>query len=118
MRRVNPVSSNWMSDQYQQIISSLKGCRRVLLTTHARPDGDALGSCAAMAMGLRKRGIAAPVLLLTHLPTKYAFIFRDNAIEHFDAEPGWPAQLSLDAFDALLVLDTGTWSQLPGLRER
>ncbi len=25
--------------------------------------------------------------------------------------------LVLDAFDALIVLDTGTWSQLPGLQE-
>jgi phosphoesterase RecJ-like protein len=113
-----PVSSETMSDDYQRIISTLSGCRRVLLTTHARPDGDALGSCAAMALGLAKRGIAAKVLLLTHLPTKYAFIFRDHGIQHFDAERGWPAELSLDAFDALLVLDTGTWSQLPGLRER
>jgi phosphoesterase RecJ-like protein len=107
-----------MSDNYQRLISTLNNCRRVLLTTHARPDGDALGSCAAMAMGLRKRGIETCVLLFTHLPTKYAFIFRDNGIRHMDAERGWPAELSLNDFDALVVLDTGTWSQLPGLRER
>ena len=107
-----------MSDSYQAIIATLENCRNVLVTTHVRPDGDALGSSAAMAMGLRNKGIAATVLLMSHLPTKYAFVFRDNEIAHVDAEQGWPDTLSLDAFDALLVVDTGTWSQLPGLRER
>jgi bifunctional oligoribonuclease and PAP phosphatase NrnA len=107
-----------MPDTYQQIISTLEKCKNVLITTHVRPDGDALGSVAAMAMGLRFKGIASTVLLLSHLPTKYAFVFRDNKIVYVDAEKGWPAGLSLEAFDALLVVDTGTWSQLPGLRER
>jgi len=62
--------------------------------------------------------IDSEVLLLSHLPRKYAFIFTDNRIVHHDAEQGWPATLSLDRFDALLVVDTGTWSQLPGLKER
>lgn len=107
-----------MSDSYQTILSTLEECKTVLVTTHVRPDGDALGSSAAMAMALRNKGIAAKVLLLSHLPTKYAFVFRENDIAHVDAEKGWPGELSLDAFDALLVVDTGTWSQLPGLRER
>jgi nanoRNase/pAp phosphatase (c-di-AMP/oligoRNAs hydrolase) len=107
-----------MSDSYQLISAALEDCKNVLLTTHVRPDGDALGSCAAMALGLSRRGISSTVLLLSHLPSKYAFVFRDNEIAHVDAEKGWPSTLSLDAFDALIVLDTGTWSQLPGLRER
>ena len=96
----------------------LSRCKRVLVTTHVRPDGDALGTVAATILGLRKAGIDAEALLLSHLPRKYAFVFEDNRIVHHDAEKGWPAGLSLDGFDALLVMDTGTWSQLPGLRER
>ncbi len=71
-----------------------------------------------MVMGLRKVGVEAEVLLLSHLPSKYAFIFGENDIVHHDAEKGWPGGLVLDSYDALLVVDTGTWSQLPGLRER
>lgn len=107
-----------MKDTYQQITDTLGKCRRVLVTTHVRPDGDALGSVAAMVMGLRAKGIHAEALLLSHLPRKYAFIFRDYQIPFHDAEPGWPAGLDIDSFDCLLVVDTGTWSQLPGLRER
>jgi bifunctional oligoribonuclease and PAP phosphatase NrnA len=105
-------------DDYQRVLDTLAPCKRVLITTHVRPDGDALGSSAALAMGMKARGIAAEVLLLSHLPTKYAFIFRDNDIIFHDAENGWPAGLSLDAFDAFIVVDTGTWSQLPGLKEK
>jgi bifunctional oligoribonuclease and PAP phosphatase NrnA len=66
---------------------------------------------------LRKLGIASEVLLLSHLPSKYAFIYTDNKIHYQDVEKGWPAEFSLDRFDALLVADTGTWSQLPGLAD-
>jgi len=102
-------------DAYRQLIDTLSPCKRVLVTTHVRPDGDALGSTAAMVMGLKKKGIDAEVLLLSHLPTKYAFVYRENAIPFIDVEKSWPADFSLEKYDALLVIDTGTWSQLPGL---
>lgn len=100
------------------MIDQLSRCRRVLLTTHVRPDGDALGTAAAMQMGLAQRNIASEVLLLSQLPHKYGFIFTDYTIPFQVVEQGWPARLNLDDFDALLVVDTGTWSQLPGLKER
>ena len=55
-------------DAYQQVIDVLAACKRVLVTTHVRPDGDALGSTAALVLGLKQRGIHAEVLLLSHLP--------------------------------------------------
>src|SRR5438445_2813553 len=107
-----------MPDPYQQVIDRLRSCKKVLITTHVRPDGDALGSSAAMALALRKINIASEILLLSHLPRKYAFLFNDHGLPHIDAEPGIPSHLNLDHYDAFLVIDTGTWSQLPGLEER
>jgi phosphoesterase RecJ-like protein len=107
-----------VTDAYGQIIEALKVCKRVLITTHIRPDGDALGTIAATILAMRKVGIEAEALLLSHLPRKYAYVFEENGIVHHDAERGWPESLVLDRFNALLVMDTGTWSQLPGLRER
>jgi len=104
------------TDVYQEILDVLLACRRVLITTHVRPDGDALGTVCATVMGLRQRKVDCDVLLLSHLPTKYAFLFADNQIPHIDVEAGWPADFSLQPYDALLVMDTGTWSQLPGLQ--
>ena len=114
-----------MTDAYQQIIDVLSRSRRVLVTTHVRPDGDALGTCAALVMAMKKKGIEAEVLLLSHLPSKYRFVFEGAGIVHHDVENGWPGdgepQTSspfFERFDCLLVADTGTWSQLPGLQER
>jgi phosphoesterase RecJ-like protein len=33
-------------------------------------------------------------------------------------EKDWPIKVDLATFDTLLVVDTGTWSQLPGLKDR
>jgi phosphoesterase RecJ-like protein len=107
-----------MPDQYQAILDILSRAKRVLVTTHVRPDGDALGTSAAMALGMRAKGIDVHVLLLSPLPGKYAFVFNELGVEYTDVEKGWPETFSLDRFDTLLVVDTGTWSQLPGLRER
>src|SRR5881409_1378330 len=99
-----------MTDPRRQVIDVLSRSKRVLVTTHVRPDGDALGTTAAMVLGLRQKGIDAQVLLLSHLPRKYAFVFQDYDLPHVDVELGWPAEFSFELFDAFLVLDTGTWS--------
>ncbi len=112
------IARKMTTDSYQTILDHLEKSKRVLVTTHVRPDGDALGSTAAMVLGLRAKGIDARVLLLSHLPGKYAFIYQDLEIAHTDVEKGWPADFSLGGFDTLLVVDTGTWSQLPGLKDR
>ncbi|WP_428938443.1 DHH family phosphoesterase [Fontivita pretiosa] len=107
-----------MPDPYRQIIDRLAASRRVLLTTHVRPDGDAIGTTAALALAMRKVGVESEVLLLSHLPTKYAFVYSENQIIYHDVEKGWPERFGFERFDVLLVADTGTWSQLPGLRQR
>src|SRR6188768_3173042 len=107
-----------MIDVYRQIIDRLSQSKRVLLTTHVRPDGDAIGTTAALAMAMRKAGIEAEVLLLSHLPTKYSFVFKEGNVVHHDVEKGWPEKFPFDRFDTFMVADTGTWSQLPGLKER
>ena len=107
-----------MPDSYQQIIETIARNRRVLVTTHVRPDGDALGSSAALVLGMKQKGVDADVLLLSHLPRKYSFIYDEAGVRHIDVEAGFPAEFSLNSYDALVVVDTGTWSQLPGLRDR
>src|SRR5436190_13874254 len=91
-----PLSSSRMSHAYQQIIDRLSRCRHVLVTTHVRPDGDAIGTCAAMVLGMKQKGIAAEVLLLSHLPTKYAFVFQELGITHHDVEQGWPGEARME----------------------
>jgi phosphoesterase RecJ-like protein len=46
----------------------LEGANRVAILTHSNPDGDAIGSCLALALALRKKGIDAQVLIPDGLP--------------------------------------------------
>jgi bifunctional oligoribonuclease and PAP phosphatase NrnA len=107
-----------MNDPYQKIIESLKSRKKILLSTHVRPDGDALGSTGAMHLALKKIGVNSDILLLSHLPTKYEFLYKDYGISFIDVENSGLAKLDLNEYDAMLLIDTGTWSQLPGLREK
>src|SRR5438045_9406370 len=107
-----------MPDPYQQVIDRPRPCKKVLITTPVRPDGDALGSSAAMHLAMRKLNIDSEILLLSHLPRKYSFVFNDHGVPHIDAEPSIPSHFHLDHYDAFLVVDTGTWSQLPDLQQR
>jgi phosphoesterase RecJ-like protein len=107
-----------MSDAFTAVQQALAASRRVLITTHVKPDGDALGSTSAMVQGLSRKGIACHVLLLSRLPEKYAFAYRDSSVPFAVFEKDWPADVDLATFDTLLVVDTGTWSQLPGLKDR
>lgn len=100
------------------MIDILAGCRRVVLTTHARPDGDALGTTAAMALALEKSFIEAPILILTPIPQKYRFLYDEAGVKwHLLGDKGVDPATMFASADALLVCDTGTWSQLEGLRE-
>lgn len=99
------------------MIEILAGCKRVLLTTHARPDGDALGTTAAIALALEKNFIETEILLLTPIPDKYRFIYEEAGVRwHLLGDAGVEPATLLASADALLVCDTGTWSQLEGIR--
>src|ERR1700722_8237620 len=105
------------ADPYPPFLDVLSSKHRILLATHVKPDGDALGSVTALVLGLRRKGIKSRVLLFNPPQAKYAFLFEENQISHFNIEKGWPADVNLNSFDAILISDTGTWSQLPGLKE-
>lgn len=109
-----------MSHPSDPIVAALRGASRVLITTHVKPDGDALGSAAVVGLALRQLGKHAEVLLLSRLPNKYAFVLNDVGIGHRVMDAGRGEVLDEEwagSFDVMLVIDTGTRSQLPGLEK-
>ena len=57
---------------------------RFLVTTHVRPDGDALGSEVGMAGLLRQKGKDVRVVNASPTPPRYDFLDPDsNLFEHF-----------------------------------
>ncbi|NQT39125.1 MAG: DHH family phosphoesterase [Planctomycetes bacterium] len=83
--------------------------RRFLLTTHVRPDGDALGSELAMALILEALGKEVRIVNAHPTPPNVTFIDPASRIEVLAEDT--PAT-EFDGFDVLMVLDTGAWIQL------
>ncbi len=91
-------------------LHSLKD-KPVLVLTHAKPDGDAIGSLVAMVEGLQLLG-AKPHGLLVPIVPNYLAAFADNPLlSVLDVEhPGKNAPPT-DATHAI-VLDTQAWAQI------
>ena len=89
-------------------VEMVRSHQRFLLMTHVRPDGDALGSELALAAALRQQGKMVRTVIASNLPPRYRFLDPDGTkVERF-VPPG-------DGFrnvDAIIIVDTGTWSQL------
>jgi phosphoesterase RecJ-like protein len=82
---------------------------RFLVTTHVRPDGDALGSEVGMVGLLRQKGKDVRVVNSSRTPPRYDFLDPDGTLfEHFESVD--PA--SLADRQAVVILDLSAWSQL------
>ena len=61
----------------REIFDELAAARSVLLVTHLRPDGDALGSTFGLRAYLRAQGKEADVLLTDGMPHRYLRLYRE-----------------------------------------
>lgn len=93
----------------REIAARICTWRRPLLITHSRPDGDALGSMAAMRVLLQSQGITATPLLFEPVPPHYAVFRRFEPMPIFSSEL---SERNLKEFDGVIILDTCTYSQL------
>jgi len=102
------------AEDYSRAIAAMESARRVLVTSHLRPDGDAVGSMAAICEVLQNKGKEVCPLLLSPLPAWYRFLFNvsipvlgsDIPANALDAEP-------YAACDLAVVIDTNSHAQLP-----
>ena len=88
---------------------------RFLVTTHVRPDGDALGSEVGMAGLLRQKGKDVRVVNASPTPPRYDFLDPDGSLfEHF-GKAVHPADLA--DRQVAVILDLSAWSQLGDMAE-
>lgn len=81
--------------------------QRFLLTTHIRPDGDALGSMLAMAGALTRLGKSVRMVVASQISPRYQFLNADGRVKVFEPPGGaWRDT------DLAMVLDTSAWGQL------
>lgn len=88
----------------KKIIQHLKTSRRVLLASHANPDGDAIGSLLAMGMVLEKIGCEVACYNESAIPAVYRFLPSIDKIQRQFENP--------ERFETAVVLDCGDLSRV------
>ncbi|HEX41162.1 MAG TPA: bifunctional oligoribonuclease/PAP phosphatase NrnA [Phycisphaerales bacterium] len=86
---------------------------RILLTSHRKPDGDALGCMAALDAALRRQGKDVQLLLLSPIPSWYAFLF--DRLPPILGEGMTVDQLTAGGYDLVVIVDTNSRNQLKDL---
>jgi phosphoesterase RecJ-like protein len=88
----------------------------ILVTTHTRPDGDACGCVVAITEVLRALGKTVRPLLLSPMPDWYAFLFEHKVpVLGEDVQPEDLTGSGFGDVDLVIIADTNSYSQLPGL---
>jgi phosphoesterase RecJ-like protein len=91
------------------IADRIRSARRILVTTHQKPDGDAMGSVLAVVRAARAVGVAAEGWMVGPCEGNLRLFQGDDPIAIVD--PRRPALPDGD-FDLAVVVDTGAWTQL------
>ena len=93
-----------MSDSFDSIRAALASAHRVLVLSHMRPDGDALGCTIAFALHLQRRGCEVRAWNEDGLPLKFSYLPHAHLIQ--------PPPSAPESFDAVVALDTSTRERL------
>jgi len=94
---------------WPRFVELVRGHRRFWLTTHVRPDCDALGSELAMVAILEQLGKEVLAVNPFAVPPGYAFLDPGRKLKQLGVDV---AAEQLDGYEVLMVLDTSSWSQL------
>lgn len=92
----------------------VKAANNILLTSHIRPDCDALGSCLGMAGVLRALGKKVRIVCGQEVPPNLKFIDPNNEIMCIDVDV---TAAELEDTDLHMILDTSAWKQLGNMSD-
>ena len=88
-------------------IDAIEQAQTIVITSHAKPDGDAAGSCLALKRILDRQGKSVRVAGLAPIPTRYAGLAAEGEIEPASDVP------IQDGTDLLIVLDASSIDRIP-----
>ena len=102
---------------YAGLAKRIQEASRIVVTTHRKPDGDAIGSVIGLSRGLQSIGKEVINLFIGPIEHGLKLAVGDSDYLLFE-DDGLPTEEP----DLIIVADTGAWSQLeaiePWLRER
>ncbi len=93
-----------------QAAGHLLAARRLIVTTHAKPDGDAYGSAVALAAALRQADRHVRTVLAPPVPQPFERLAGYESVELFREG------MDFSDSDLLVIVDTRAWSQVQPMR--
>ena len=105
----------WVSNAtLPEIVERLASAKRIAILTHAKPDGDAVGSAVGLARVLAHKSIKATPVFLGPWLSRFDPLIPPTRIVHEHhkcfADP------EIVGADTVVIVDTGSWSQVAGAR--
>lgn len=101
------MTINW--EPLREIIESHE---RFILTSHVRPDADAIGSELGMAALLDRLGKRVRIVNPSGMPKNLEFLDPNRKVFKFNQQAG---EAAIEDTDVHLILDTSAWAQLGDL---
>ncbi len=100
------------TDSRRRIAEALREARRIVIVSHVRPDGDAVGSMLALHLAAGAAGTESTIVRSDETPRRYAFLMEGRE----SAPPGQFADLA-DRADLVVIVDTCAIGQLESIAE-
>lgn len=97
-----------MNDSFEKIAEKLMSAEKIYIFPHENPDGDAVGSTAALASMLKDMGKEAAVLISEELPDNLKFMDDDYFVIPDD---------SIETPDLAVAVDSSEPSRFPELKD-
>lgn len=105
-------------NEFSRAIGLINDSRKVLITAHTRPDGDACGCVRAMCDMLVGLGKEVHPVFMSPLPEWYEFLFEQKVpILGDDVTKKQLHDGHYDECDLVIIVDTNSYVQLPGFDE-
>lgn len=100
------TASSKKSDTLQQVVREIRKGKSFLVTTHANPDGDALGSALALGAGLMKLGKKVKIYNKDTVPRSMSFLPNSNKVTQvLNPDEKYDAAFIVDCADKERVSD-------------
>lgn len=111
----SPRADAWASNTtLDEIAAALRATPRLAVLTHAKPDGDAIGSTLAVARALAALGIEALPVYTGIWSPRFDPVLAGTRVIH--EKHGDFRHQPLSDITHALILDTGSWNQLADCR--
>ncbi len=97
------ANSPFLKLQLPELINDLLKSEKIMITTHERPDGDALGSLIGLWIWLEKNGKEVLPVISAPVPKMYSFLPRASQIRHLEEEK--PPKVD---YDTVVIVDVAS----------